>query len=89
MRLASICSLGLILLADPSAAPLALSRQSNLQLLSEHGPNAHLMHNHVLEAEAKRLESAVEELKAEVVEINRRRKNEQVRPNRPTWCGQP
>jgi hypothetical protein len=54
-------------------------RQANLQLLSEHGPNAHLMHNHLLEAEAKRLEGAAEELKAEVVEINRRRKNEQVR----------
>ncbi|CED85123.1 Spliceosome-associated coiled-coil protein [Phaffia rhodozyma] len=58
-------------------------RQINLSLLSQHGSNAHLIHNHLLESEAKRLEAAVESLKAHVVDINRKRKNAQTDASQP------
>jgi pre-mRNA-splicing factor SPF27 len=57
-----------------------IGSSTNLSLLSSFGPNAHLIHNHLLEAEAKQLESTLNELKAQVVDVNRKRKNSQVRP---------
>ncbi|KAL7409608.1 Pre-mRNA-splicing factor SPF27 [Mrakia frigida] len=53
-------------------------RQTNLSLLTSFGPNAHLIHNHLLTADAAQLEATVATMKEELVEINRKRKNHQV-----------
>ena len=54
-------------------------RQNNLSLLQTYGSNAWRIHNYLLEATAKQTEKALEELKDMTVEVNRQRKNEQVR----------
>ena len=54
-------------------------RQNNLSLLQTYGSNAWRIHNYLLEATAKQAEKALEELKDMTVEVNRQRKNDQVR----------
>jgi hypothetical protein len=54
-------------------------RQNNLSLLQTYGSNAWRIHNYLLEATAKQTEKALEELKDMTVEVNRQRKNDQVR----------
>jgi len=56
-----------------------LSRQTNLQLLQQYGPNAWKVHNYLLEADVKSMEAELEVLKNRVTELNRDRKNTQVR----------
>lgn len=53
----------------------------NLALLQQYGPNAWRIHNFLLEQNAKNLEKTVEDLKQLTVEVNRERKNFQVRPS--------
>ena len=53
--------------------------QNNLSLLQTYGSNAWRIHNYLLEASAKQTEKALEELKDMTVEVNRQRKNDQVR----------
>lgn len=55
------------------------SRAENLDLLDRHGKNAWLMGNNELEAELKRLETELTEVKAEVDRVNleRRRRQEE------------
>jgi hypothetical protein len=50
-----------------------------LQLLQQYGPNAWKVHNYLLEADAKSMEAELEVLKNRVTELNRERKNSQVR----------
>jgi pre-mRNA-splicing factor SPF27 len=50
----------------------------NLTLLQTYGPNAWRIHNYLLEATAKQVEKALEDLKQLTVEVNRERKNTQV-----------
>jgi len=54
-------------------------RQTNLQLLQQYGPNAWKVHNYLLETDAKSTEVELETLKNRVTELNRDRKNSQVR----------
>ena len=54
-------------------------RQHNLSLLQTYGSNAWRIHNYLLEATVKQVEKALEELKDLTVELNRQRKNDQVR----------
>ena len=54
-------------------------RQNNLSLLQTYGSNAWRIHNYLLEATTKQTEKALEELKDMTVEVNRQRKNDQVR----------
>lgn len=56
-----------------------LSRLTNLELLQKYGSNAWRIHNFQLEATSKNYEKAVEDLKQLTVEVNRDRKNTQVR----------
>lgn len=58
---------------------MILQRLTNLELLQKYGGNAWRLHNFQLEATAKNLEKAVEDLKQLTVEVNRDRKNTQVR----------
>lgn len=51
----------------------------NLALLQQYGSNAWRVHNFLMEQNAKNLEKAVEDLKQLTVEVNRERKNFQVR----------
>ena len=60
------------------AVPIDI-RQNNLSLLQTYGSNAWRIHNYLLEATAKQTEKALEELKDMTVEVNRQRKNDQVR----------
>jgi len=53
--------------------------QQNLALLQTYGSNAWRIQNHLLEATAKQTEKALEELNELTVEVNRERKNTQVR----------
>ena len=50
-----------------------------MSLLQTYGSNAWRIHNYLLEATAKQTEKALEELKDMTVEVNRQRKNDQVR----------
>ena len=59
-----------------------IARQQNLALLQTYGSNAWRIQNHLLEATTKQTENAVEELKELVVEVNRERKNMQVKQER-------
>lgn len=54
-------------------------RHTNLALLQQYGTNAWRIHNYVNEASAKSVEQALEELKNVTTEVNRDRKNQQVR----------
>lgn len=56
-----------------------LIRQANLALLQNYGANAFRIQNYLLENTTKQTEQAVEELKGLTVEVNRERKNTQVR----------
>jgi hypothetical protein len=51
----------------------------NLALLQQYGSNSWRIHNYLLEQTAKNLEKALEDLKQLTVEVNRERKNFQVR----------
>ena len=57
--------------------------QSNLALLQTYGPNAHRIYNYLLEETTKQVEKASEDLKQLTVDVNRERKNDQVRLCRP------
>ena len=54
-------------------------RQTNLTLLQKYGANAWRMHNYLLESTGKKIETSLEALKQLTVEVNRDRKNNQVR----------
>ena len=54
-------------------------RHSNIALLQNYGANAWRIQNHLLENTAKNLEKALDELKELTTEVNRDRKNSQVR----------
>lgn len=54
-------------------------RHMNLALLQQYGSNSWRIHNYLLESTAKNLDKAVEDLKQLTVELNRERKNFQVR----------
>ena len=62
---------------------LIVFSQSNLALLQTYGPNAHRINNYLLEETTKQVEKASEDLKQLTVEVNRERKNDQVRLRRP------
>jgi pre-mRNA-splicing factor SPF27 len=49
-------------------------RNNNINLLSTYGPNAHLIQNYALEAEATELESVVSTHQHQVTELNRARR---------------
>lgn len=51
----------------------------NLALLQQYGSNSWRIHNYLQEATAKNLEKTLEDLKQLTVEVNRERKNFQVR----------
>jgi hypothetical protein len=53
-------------------------RHNNLALLGQYGANAWRVHNYMVEAETKKAERMVAELKEETTVINRERKNTQV-----------
>ena len=57
-------------------------RQNNLSLLQTYGSNAWRIHNYLFEATVKQVEKALEELKDLTVEVNRQRKNDQVRTSK-------
>ncbi|TDL28819.1 breast carcinoma amplified sequence 2 [Rickenella mellea] len=54
-------------------------RHSNVALLQTYGPNAWRIHNYLFESTAKQLELALEELKERTTEVNRERKQSQLR----------
>ncbi|KAI0271561.1 breast carcinoma amplified sequence 2 [Gloeopeniophorella convolvens] len=54
-------------------------RHSNLALLQQYGNNAWRIHNYLLEADAKKAEALLEELKEQTTSLNRDRKNTQTR----------
>lgn len=58
---------------------LGVARHTNLALLQTYGQNAWRINNYLLEETAKQSERAVEELKELTMEVNRERKNAQVR----------
>ena len=53
------------------------TRRQNLQLLSAHGKNTHLLLNHLLEAELSALENKVAEVDTEIEAVNRERRQRQ------------
>jgi hypothetical protein len=53
-------------------------RHNNLALLQQYGNNAWRVHNYLLEADTKKAESLLEELKEQTTSLNRERKNTQV-----------
>jgi len=54
-------------------------RHNNLALLQQYGNNAWRVHNYLLEADAKKAEKLLEELKEKTTSLNRERKNNQTR----------
>ncbi|KAF8321825.1 breast carcinoma amplified sequence 2 [Clavulina sp. PMI_390] len=56
-----------------------LTRHTNLQLLNQYGKNAWMVHNHELESSVKLMEKDLEVLRNRVTEVNRDRKNSQLR----------
>ena len=56
-----------------------VARHTNLALLQQYGSNSWRINNYLQESTAKNLEKAVEDLKQLTVEVNRERKNFQVR----------
>ena len=56
-----------------------MHRQTNVSLLQTYGANAWRIHNYLLETTAKNAEKALEELKEQITDVNRERKNTQVR----------
>jgi predicted ATP-grasp superfamily ATP-dependent carboligase len=63
-----------------SATPLTIcsARHNNLALLQQYGNNAWRVHNYLLEADTKKAENLLEELKEQTTSLNRERKNTQV-----------
>jgi hypothetical protein len=57
---------------------ISLSRHNNLALLQQYGNNAWRVHNYLLEADTKKAENVLEELKERTTGLNRERKNTQV-----------
>jgi pre-mRNA-splicing factor SPF27 len=57
----------------------AVFRQTNIALLQQYGSNAWRVHNYILEANTTQVEKAVEDLKQLTTDVNRERKNLQVR----------
>ena len=53
--------------------------QINIALLQQYGANSWRVHNYLLEANSKQLEKAVEDLAQMTTDLNRDRKNTQVR----------
>ena len=53
--------------------------QTNIALLQQYGANSWRVHNYLLEANSKQLEKAVEDLTQLTTDLNRDRKNTQVR----------
>ena len=53
--------------------------QTNIALLQQYGANSWRVHNYLLEANSKQLEKAVEDLTQLTTDLNRDRKNSQVR----------
>lgn len=53
-------------------------RHNNLALLQQYGSNAWRTHNYLLEADAKKAEKILEEMKEQTTALNRDRKNSQV-----------
>ncbi|THH19741.1 hypothetical protein EW146_g1503 [Bondarzewia mesenterica] len=54
-------------------------RHNNLALLQQYGNNAWRIHNFLLEADTKKAEKLLEELREQTTEVNRDRKNTQTR----------
>jgi len=54
-------------------------RHTNQALLQQYGSNAWRIHNYLVEANAKNIEKALEDLKELTTEVNRERKNFQTR----------
>jgi hypothetical protein len=57
---------------------ISSSRHNNLALLQQYGNNAWRVHNYLLEADTKKAENLLEELKERTTGLNRERKNTQV-----------
>jgi pre-mRNA-splicing factor SPF27 len=57
---------------------ISLSSHNNLALLQQYGNNAWRVHNYLLEADTKKAENLLEELKERTTGLNRERKNNQV-----------
>ena len=55
-----------------------ITRHNNLALLQQYGNNAWRVHNYLLEADTKKAENLLEELKERTTSLNRERKNTQV-----------
>ena len=84
MRSWNISVSGIVFLFLVSLSPgLIQCAQShnNLALLQQYGSNAWRVHNYLLEADTKKAETLLEELKEQTTSLNRERKNTQV--NRP------
>ena len=58
---------------------ISSSRHNNLALLQQYGNNAWRVHNYLLEADTKKAENLLEELKERTTGVNRERKNTQAR----------
>jgi Breast carcinoma amplified sequence 2 (BCAS2) len=68
---------------------ISSSRHNNLALLQQYGNNAWRVHNYLLEADTKKAENLLEELKERTTGLNRERKNTQVHilyDQRDTQC---
>lgn len=68
-----------VLLLHHEQLVLIVRRQSNATLLQTYGSNAWRIHNYLLEANSQQIEKALEDLKQLTVDLNRERKNSQVR----------
>ena len=62
-------------------------RLDTLGLLQNYGTNAWKLHNYMLEADARAIEAELERARERVTEINRERKNSQVRLFRTSFNG--
>jgi len=60
-------------------------RNTNGALLHKYGANAWKVHNYRVEMVSKHVEKAIEEMNERVTELNRSRKNSQVRCTPPTF----
>ena len=63
---------------SPRLLLICVSSHNNLALLQQYGSNAWRVHNYLLEADAKKAERLLEELKEQTTSLNRERKNAQV-----------
>jgi len=58
---------------------MVLYRHNNLALLQQYGSNAWRIHNYLLEADSKVVDKMKEEMKERTTDVNRDRRNAQVR----------